>query len=50
VTEGMEAGQEIASEINNIYFQPVVVPEPSGALMLTAAAGLLLRRRRPHQR
>lgn len=46
VTEGMDIGEEIASEINKTYFQPVVVPEPSSALMLAAASGLLLRRRR----
>jgi len=46
VLAGKEAGQDVADEINKVYFQPLVVPEPSGALLIAAASGLLLRRRR----
>lgn len=50
VAQGLEAGEDIANEVNATYFQPVVVPEPSSALLLAAASGLLLRRRRRDQR
>ena len=46
VTDGLTAGQNIADEVNATYFLPVVVPEPSSALLLAAALGLTLRRRR----
>jgi hypothetical protein len=44
--DGQTVGREVAMEVNQNYFLPVAVPEPSSALMLTFGALLSFRRRR----